>query len=211
MFKIGPAGGNTYDGKNWDEKGRNGIAQIFISHGERIHSLQFQFVDNGTLVLSKQHGGNLHCASKFSAVKLNYPSEFITGINGYSGKRNYGQCVTSIIFTTNIATYGPFGRPAGDDIAFDYQIGGHNKFCGFYGSASGYLDSIGVYMEPMTTLSNVNSSRHSVHIPEQTKELVKSLKLDVDKIKQQSEKSSIQLQKELIDLISKVIKAIIGD
>lgn len=33
-------------------------------------------------------------------------------------------------------------------------------------------------------------------IPAQTKELVESLKLDVDKIKQQSEKSSVQLQKE---------------
>lgn len=209
MFKIGPAG-KTYGGNNWDEKGRNGIAQIFISHGESIDSLQFQFVENGTLVLSEQHG-NLRGAPKFSAVKLNYPSEIITGINGYSGKRDYEQCVTSIIFTTNIATYGPFGCPAREDIAFDYQIGGHNKFCGFYGTASGYLDSIGVYMEPMTTLSNVTSSNHSMHIPGQTKELVESLKLDVDKIKQQSEKSSVQLQKELIDLISKVVKAIIGD
>jgi len=68
MFKIGPAG-NAYDGENWDEKGRNGIAQIFISHGDKIHSLQFQFVENGTLVLSRKHG-NLHCAPKFSAVSV---------------------------------------------------------------------------------------------------------------------------------------------
>jgi len=208
MFKIGPAG-KIIGGNDWDEKGRNGIAQIFISHGESIDSLQFQFVENGTLVLSEEHG-NHRGARKFSAVKLNYPSEFITGINGYSGKRTYGQCVTSIIFTTNIATYGPFGCPAGDDIAFDYQMGGHNKFCGFYGCASSYLDSIGVYMEPMTTLSNVTSISHSMHIPAQTKELVESLKLDVDKIKQQSEKSSVQLQ-ELKDLISKLIKELIGD
>lgn len=37
-------------------RGRTGIAQIFISHGARIHSLQFQFVENGTLVLSDIYG-----------------------------------------------------------------------------------------------------------------------------------------------------------
>ncbi|KAH7844868.1 hypothetical protein Vadar_032496 [Vaccinium darrowii] len=164
MFKIGPAG-YAYGETDWDEKDRNGIAQIFISHGDRIHSLQFQFVENGSLVLSDKHGhlGYSPSAPKFSAVKLNYPSELITGISGYSGIRDRERVVTSIIFTTNNAAYGPFGCGTRDDIAFDYQMGGHNKFCGFHGTASNYLNSIGVDMEPMTTLSNVNDLNEKVN------------------------------------------------
>lgn len=90
-------------------------------------------------------------------VKLNYPLEYITGISGHSGTRDGEQVVTSIIFTTNNAVYGPFGRPAQDDIAFDYQMGEHNKFCGFHGYANLYLNSIGFYTEPMKTLSNEQS------------------------------------------------------
>ncbi|KAH7842870.1 hypothetical protein Vadar_009969 [Vaccinium darrowii] len=143
MLKIGPTK-DAYAGiaRTWDEKDRNGIAQIFISHGDKIHSLQLQFVENGTLVLSKKHGSlGYTYAPNFSAVKLNYPSELITGISGYSGIRERDRVVTSIIFTTNKSTYGPFGCRAGDDTAFDYQIGGHNKFGGFHGTASNEIVS----------------------------------------------------------------------
>ncbi|KAG5555275.1 hypothetical protein RHGRI_012718 [Rhododendron griersonianum] len=81
---IAPAVATTYLG------GRDGIAQIFVSHGDYINSLQFQFVENGTLVLSEKHGGRGGTGeAKFSVlmknkqVRWNYPSEFLTGINGY--------------------------------------------------------------------------------------------------------------------------------
>ncbi|KAH7842150.1 hypothetical protein Vadar_002034 [Vaccinium darrowii] len=166
MLKIGPAGNtNEYDGWSWNEKDKDGVAQIFISHGDRIHSLQFQFVENGTLVLSDKHGqdGSPPYAPKFSVVSLNYPSELITHISGYSGARNWQGGVTSIIFTTNKAVYGPFGCSAGNDIAFDYEIGRHNKICGFHGNAENYLNSFGIYMKPMTTLSNVNNLTGKEH------------------------------------------------
>ncbi|XP_058210211.1 inactive protein RESTRICTED TEV MOVEMENT 1-like [Rhododendron vialii] len=130
--------------------------RFFFSHGDRIHSLQFQFVKNGTLVLSDKYGCT--SAPKFNSVELNYPSELITGISGYCGNRDAVRCqfVTSISFITNKATYGPFGYPAQGDNAFDFQIGRHNKFCGFHGTSNVYLYSIGLYMKPMTTLCNVN-------------------------------------------------------
>lgn len=55
MFKMGTLNHES-GAKTWDDRGRTGIAQIFISHGDRIHSLQFQFVENGTLVLSDKYG-----------------------------------------------------------------------------------------------------------------------------------------------------------
>lgn len=99
-----------------------------------------------------------------SQVVLNYPSELITRISGYSGVRNKQQGVTSIIFTTNKTEYGPFGCSTKNDIAFDYEIGGHNNICGFHGNANYYLNSFGVYMKPMTTLSNVNNLTEDVNV-----------------------------------------------
>ncbi|KAI8561826.1 hypothetical protein RHMOL_Rhmol04G0371700 [Rhododendron molle] len=157
MIKIGPAGGKS-SGKAWDDGCRDGIAQIFVSHGDYINSVQFQFVENGTLVLSEKHGGS--DAPKFSTVRLSYPSEFLTGI---SGSHVYGN-IRSLTFITNKRAYGPFGGVAGKtDRAFKYELGEDNKFAGFHGTAgTGTLNSIGVYMKPMTTLTNVNNAK--VHI-----------------------------------------------
>lgn len=68
MFKMGTLN-QEYGATTWDDRGRTGIAQIFISHGERIHSLQFQFVENGTLVLSDKYGRDGYPGTpKFHAV-----------------------------------------------------------------------------------------------------------------------------------------------
>ncbi|KAG8372862.1 hypothetical protein BUALT_Bualt12G0111100 [Buddleja alternifolia] len=64
FIKIGPAG-FAY-GAVWDEKGKNKIVQIFVSHDAGINSIQFQYyAENGTLLLSGRHGststrGNCH-------------------------------------------------------------------------------------------------------------------------------------------------------
>ncbi|KAI8561824.1 hypothetical protein RHMOL_Rhmol04G0371500 [Rhododendron molle] len=165
MIRIGPAG--VTDGRGiwaWDDGGKDKIVQIFIAHGDCIDSLQYVYVDqNGNLVLSNSHGGTFG-TSKFDLVKFNYPSELITGIKGTYGNRGGVGSVNSISFTTNKATYGRFGYHANGDTEFDFQIGGHNKFCGFHGTSDLYLHSIGFYMEPMTTLSDVNVLQEKANI-----------------------------------------------
>ncbi|KAH7842404.1 hypothetical protein Vadar_004945 [Vaccinium darrowii] len=147
MIKIGPAG-CTYRGKPWDDGGRDNIAlaQIFISHGYQINSLQFVYVENGTSVLSEKHGGD--CGPKFNVVTLNYPSEYLVGISG-SYTYNYVERVLSISFITNKRTYGPFGSGAGDS-DFEYQLGEERTLAGFHGRAEQYLNAIGVYLKPIT-------------------------------------------------------------
>ncbi|XP_058212663.1 protein RESTRICTED TEV MOVEMENT 1-like [Rhododendron vialii] len=157
MIKIGPAGGIS-TGKAWDEGGRDGITQIFVSQGDFINSLQFQFVENGTLVLSEKHGGRGGPdEAKLSVLRLNYPSEFLTGINGYHSSGR----IVSLTFITNKGIYRQSGRLAGRlnhyDSSFEYKLGEDNTFGGFHGTADVYLNSIGVYMKPMTTLSNVKN------------------------------------------------------
>lgn len=93
-------------------------------------------------------------------VRLSYPSEFLTGISGW----HVSGIIRSLTFITNKRTYGPFGGVAGNIYSsFEYKLGEDNKFAGFHGTAGTYyLNSIGVYMKPMTTLANVNNAK--VHI-----------------------------------------------
>ncbi|KAI8561821.1 hypothetical protein RHMOL_Rhmol04G0371300 [Rhododendron molle] len=162
MIKLGPVGGTA---TAWDDGGKVSISQIFVSHGQVINSLQYQYIENGALVLSEKHGGSDgHTSPKFTVVTLNYPSEFLTAISG-----SYGwfsaldgvqmQIVSSITFTTNIKTYGPFGCCRQNDAAFDFQLGQDNGFGGFHGIAGMYLNSIGVYVKPQTSVLDLDKAK----------------------------------------------------
>uniref|UniRef100_A0A5B7B841 Putative inactive protein RESTRICTED TEV MOVEMENT 1-like n=1 Tax=Davidia involucrata TaxID=16924 RepID=A0A5B7B841_DAVIN len=164
MIKIGAI---SCDGEVWDDKGRSDIVQIFISWTDGtgftsgINFIQFLYVENGTLVLSEKHGGK--SGNKFNTVKLDYPSEFLTRLSGHVVYRDRGYDVDSITFGTNRGTHGPFGGSfegtGEDDTFFDFQMGQDRPFGGFHGSTmNGYLQSIGVYVRPIATLSNLNNT-----------------------------------------------------
>ncbi|KAG8372875.1 hypothetical protein BUALT_Bualt12G0112600 [Buddleja alternifolia] len=147
LVKIGPVGNKN--GNVWEEKGKNKIVQIFISHDEQINSIQFQYAENGTLVLSDRQGSN--DGYKFDVVKLNHPSEYITWISGHKSYNNSHLC--SITFGTNNGEYGPFGRFTGHDKEFSFRLGEGRQFGGFHGNSdNNSVKSIGVYLKPNTTL-----------------------------------------------------------
>ncbi|XP_058212661.1 mannose/glucose-specific lectin-like isoform X2 [Rhododendron vialii] len=102
---------------------------------------------------------SLMCTVSTKQVKLDYPSEFITGISGCYGhpSANSRMQILSITFTTNNRTYGPFGGPGFGskfDSPFRYQLGLDRPFGGFHGYSGHYLEAIGLYVKPLTTLSN---------------------------------------------------------
>ncbi|KAL3634653.1 hypothetical protein CASFOL_021707 [Castilleja foliolosa] len=129
--------------------GHNKIAQIFISHDHNgIRSIQFQYVEDGTRVMSKRHGYGSY-GSKFDVVKLNYSTEYITWISGYMLSNYLG----SITFGTNHGEYGPFGSLAAKQGEFNLQVG--DQFGGFHGYFGPTLvNSIGVYLKPTTKILN---------------------------------------------------------
>ncbi|KAL7252187.1 hypothetical protein ACSBR1_013937 [Camellia fascicularis] len=92
-------------------------------------------------------------------VTLNYPDEFLTSISG-SSTTGYTNRVSSITFGTNQGSHGPFGKPGKDDMEFNFQLGKYRPFGGFHGSTTidGYLESIGVYVKPIASLSDLNSA-----------------------------------------------------
>ncbi|GFP85257.1 inactive protein restricted tev movement 1 [Phtheirospermum japonicum] len=136
-------------GNKWDEKGHNQIVQIFICHGYYVNSIQFQYAENGNRVLSTRHGeGSNNNGSKLDAVKLNYPSEYITWISGKKNKIN--GYLQSITFGTNRGEYGPFGQSPSCSNEFTFRLG-ERQFGGFHGTADSLsVTSIGVYLKPIT-------------------------------------------------------------
>ncbi|KAL9389303.1 hypothetical protein Peur_017908 [Populus x canadensis] len=131
---------------DWDHKGRTEISHIYISHDNLIRFIQFQYVEeNGVLSkLSPMPVKNSY-GWRFNVVKLDYPLEFLKGISGSWSSGN----VTSLTFTTNCGTYGPFGCKEEDGTEFDFQTGDEPLSGGLHGSfdAQG-LRTIGIYVNP---------------------------------------------------------------
>ncbi|KAK4357114.1 hypothetical protein RND71_022724 [Anisodus tanguticus] len=109
-IKVGPVGGRG--GSYWDEKGGE-LAGIFVSYDEdTVYSLQFMYYKSGKLIMSDKYGGR-QCES-YSAIVLDYPSEFLTSISGSFERVKKSILLTSIQFGTNKGSYGPFGTPSTD-------------------------------------------------------------------------------------------------
>ncbi|KAH0634188.1 hypothetical protein KY289_037135 [Solanum tuberosum] len=147
MIKVGPVGSRK--GSIWEENGRGEVAGIFVSYTKNtVLSLQFLFYEDGNFVQSNKHGSH-HCAN-FSAVLLDYPSEFLTSI---SGSYMYDGGLAAIKFNTNKGSYGSFGQPITNATNyFNFQLGNHNLFGGFHGTmSSSAVESIGIYVKPVVS------------------------------------------------------------
>ncbi|XP_043714903.1 inactive protein RESTRICTED TEV MOVEMENT 1-like [Telopea speciosissima] len=153
MVKVCPYGIRN-QGDQWDEKGQSMLTQIFISYdSSRIKSIQTAYILDEKLQLSDKHGGD---GDTFETVEIDYPSEFLTGISGYTSKIDWG--VQAVMFETNKRKIGPFGKEEGNH--FYIRMGTKQFFGGFHGSSgSDYLYSIGVYVKPINPLSTVVTSR----------------------------------------------------
>ncbi|XP_052194554.1 inactive protein RESTRICTED TEV MOVEMENT 1-like [Diospyros lotus] len=158
MIKIGT--GEFPSGQAWDHKGKTELVQIFISYDDdAIKFLQCLYAENGKLVLSERPDGS-YPGKKFSTVMLQYPDEFLTSLTGTCSEGSGYEKLTSIEFGTNLRRHGPFGQVYRGGKDFDFQMGNHQPFGGFHGTtASCVLESIGVYVKPIASLSNPNSDQ----------------------------------------------------
>ncbi|KAK9665132.1 hypothetical protein RND81_14G092700 [Saponaria officinalis] len=176
LLKIGPIpsqrGQSSSDlGKQtaWDEKGRNKLAQMFVSFGnDYINSIAFQYIEDGKLVISPVFGSPNLDGPNFVALRFTEATnnEYITRLSGSHGTKNYstGQGVTSLTIETNAAIYGPFGNAGSNDPKFNISFGPENQFAGFHGTSSPeILTSIGVYVKPIDDLAAL-SNKTELHV-----------------------------------------------
>ncbi|GFQ07014.1 jacalin-related lectin 3 [Phtheirospermum japonicum] len=166
---VGPWGGE--EGFYWDDGVYSTIRQLEIAHGAGIDSIKIEYDMKGKSVWSEKHGGL--GGFKLDKVRLEYPDEYLTLLHGHCGSlQERGPIIVrSLTFETNKRKYGPFGVQEGT--YFTSKM--HGKIVGFVGKCGWYLDSVGVYIEPLhkPTISNLdplhnkpiisNSMYHSQH------------------------------------------------
>ncbi|MFS7997352.1 putative jacalin-like lectin domain-containing protein [Helianthus anomalus] len=68
----------------------------------------------------------------------------MNGTFGVSSGTCGGKTISSLCFITNKRSHGPFGRVTRTSFSVPWSKG---SLAGFYGTASYYIDSIGVYLQ----------------------------------------------------------------
>ncbi|KAK9069866.1 hypothetical protein SSX86_010262 [Deinandra increscens subsp. villosa] len=122
------------------------LKKITIDHGDLIYSLMFTTQYRGLMYNSGKAGG-WNGGENVSEVKLDWDEE-INGISGTVDKSRGTYAgyiiISSLSFSTNKTTYGPFGTVRGTPFAVPWDEG---SFAGFYGLCGYFLDSIGIYLK----------------------------------------------------------------
>ncbi|XVF79052.1 hypothetical protein PTKIN_Ptkin14bG0188800 [Pterospermum kingtungense] len=140
-ISIGPWGGQG--GNPWSYVTYGGIKQIDINVGSNIKSISFR--DTTDLPSAIFGGNNPNDNGERKTVLINWPSEHLISISGTYGKFASMLTITSLSFTTNSATYGPFGKGSGTSFSIPIK---NNSVVGFHGRAGHYLDAIGIFVKP---------------------------------------------------------------
>ncbi|EFH56992.1 jacalin lectin family protein [Arabidopsis lyrata subsp. lyrata] len=136
--KLQGPGGDR--GESWDDGAFDGVRKIYVGQGENgIASVKFVYDKNNRLVLGEEHGKQTLLG--YEEFELEYPSEYITTVEGYYDK------VFGSESSTNKRTSPPFGMDAG--VSFILGKEGH-KVVGFHGKSSPELYQIGVSVAPIT-------------------------------------------------------------
>ncbi|XP_018479654.1 jacalin-related lectin 24-like [Raphanus sativus] len=127
---MGPIGQSCTDSGcvQWEETGDKIISHINVSFNKRgVTSIQFGYVENGSVVISKTYGSPSPVCSR-RILRLNHETEFVTGIHGevYNGE---------------------FGLKK---MEFHSGILERREFGGFFGTCDhAQLKSIGFYVRPV--------------------------------------------------------------
>nr|TKS04651.1 mannose/glucose-specific lectin-like isoform X2 [Populus alba] len=144
-ISIGPWGGRG--GDPWSYITNRGISQIVINVGSNIKSISFR--DTTDLDSATFGGKHPNDIGERKTVLINWPSEQLTSISGTYGNFSSLLTITSLSFTTNRTTYGPFGTGSGTPFSIPIN---NNAVVGFHGRAGYYLDAIGIFVKPQTTI-----------------------------------------------------------
>ncbi|XP_028792466.1 mannose/glucose-specific lectin-like [Neltuma alba] len=144
-ISIGPWGGPG--GNPWSYTANEAINQIIIHVGLNIKSISFR--DTCGRFSATFGGDNPHDTGEKQIVHIKWPCEHLISISGTYGNFASLTTITSLSFTTNLATYGPFGTTSGTSFAIPIN---NNTIIGFHGRAGGYLDSIGILVKHETTI-----------------------------------------------------------
>ncbi|KAL3379233.1 hypothetical protein AABB24_000113 [Solanum stoloniferum] len=158
-FKAETVTSSKLKGTTWEDVDVGDIAMISISYGRIVSHLQFLYVKDGKFSPSVRHGDLIENLEINFQIKLDYPTEYLIGINGRHGKVGTDGVLKSITFVTNKNSYGPFpkNKPtymATEDTEFNINALDYGWLNGFHGTIYGnQLESFGVYIKPMPIIT----------------------------------------------------------
>lgn len=116
------------------------VSKLFIRHGDYISSIQAEYLLLGDVpVLGRKHGGDggnlttitFDRGEKIASIEGLYGDDFVSQLTFITLKAGKAGGIK--------ARYGPFGRKGSSPISIEGNV------LGFYGKASQYLNSLGVY------------------------------------------------------------------
>ncbi|CAN8286595.1 unnamed protein product [Cochlearia groenlandica] len=147
-IRLGPmATGESFISElKWDEKGHNVISHIVVNFDTNgIRSIQFGYLNNGVIVVSKQHGSSssVDCSSR--VVRLKHDTEFVNGISG----ETHNGFITSLTFHTNLSEHKAIHLTFRVVRKIELKSGIFDRceFGGFFGTYNKYnLTSIGFHV-----------------------------------------------------------------
>ncbi|CAH2036461.1 unnamed protein product, partial [Thlaspi arvense] len=143
--KVEPIGGDR--GAAWDDGGFDGITKIYIGHTEMgVSFVKFLYVKDYHVVVGDDHGSKtLMTVDK--VLELQYPSEYITSVEGSYDDASESQVIRMLRFKTNMRTSRDFGQETTSSFILEKE---GNKIVGFHGKISNLLHQIGVHVLPIT-------------------------------------------------------------
>lgn len=141
-YKDGPLGGKG--GTSFDiPEAPQRLESVTIQSGDAIDSIAFSYTDQvGKKQMAGPWGGN----GGLPHTILLAPTENVTKVFGTTGEFQGDAVVTSLTFVTNVATYGPFGKPKGTPFSIPKEDG--DNVVGFFGRAGSLVNALGVYVTP---------------------------------------------------------------
>ncbi|CAN7001024.1 hypothetical protein BRARA_E02508 [Brassica rapa] len=128
---------------SWDDGKHAKVNKVQITYDDVIYSIQVTYA--GTALQSQRRGSVGPKTAEFTLG----PDEYITALSAYGKTLSTQDVITSLTFTTNKGTYGPYGNKTGYQISAPEGTG--KQIAGFLGTSGNVLNSIDVHYAPIPT------------------------------------------------------------
>ncbi|KAF8094164.1 hypothetical protein N665_0368s0003 [Sinapis alba] len=140
-------------GAVWDDRTHDKVKKVFVGLGQDgIASIKFVYINGSYKVYGVEHGTpTLLGFEEFTLGSY----EYITALSAYTKTLTTQNVVTSLTFTTNKKTYGPYGDKSGLLFSFPEETG--KQIAGFHGTSENVLNSIEVHYAPLPTVQKLDA------------------------------------------------------
>ncbi|EXB80867.1 hypothetical protein L484_020126 [Morus notabilis] len=132
------------NGVAFDDGVYTGIREINFEYKDEtaIGSFQVTYDLNGASFVAEKHSSFITGFTPVT-ITLDFPSEYIVEVSGYTDNVQGYTVVRSLTFKTTKATYGPYGTTSGTSFNLPIQNG---LIIGIKGSVGYWLDYIGFHL-----------------------------------------------------------------